>query len=133
MGKAARRRREGRAQPVGQVPGNGGADGGSQGDDLRTMAQAALTRLVRGNPPGKVSLAGAYALGYGVLGMAQLEGDQPEWFADLDPLDTLFLGTVWPQELADGHEFANALTAWLRLLRGTVHWAGIERFVREVL
>ncbi len=37
------------------------------------------------------------------------------------------------RKFADGYEFANALTAWLRLLRGTVHWAGIERFVREVL
>ena len=45
----------------------------------------------------------------------------------------MFLGTVWPRKFADGYEFANALTAWLRLLRGTVHWAGIERFVREVL
>ena len=53
--------------------------------------------------------------------------------AELDPLDTLFLGAVWPRSSADGYEFANALTAWLRLMRGTVHWAGIERFVREVL
>jgi len=68
-----------------------------------------------------------------VLGVAQAEGAEPEWFAELDPLDTLFLGTVWPLTFADGYEFANALTAWLRLLRGTVHWAGIERFVREVL
>jgi hypothetical protein len=113
VGKAARRRR--------------------QGDDPRSRAQAAVTRLVRGNPPGKVSLAGAYALGFGALGMAQAEGDEPGWFADLDPLDTLFLGTVWPRKFADGYEFANALTARLRLLRGTVHWAGIERFVREVL
>jgi hypothetical protein len=90
-------------------------------------------RLVRGNPPGRVSLAGAYALGYGALGMAQAELGEPEWFAELDPLDTLFLGTVWPQRFADGYEFANARTAWLGLLRGTVHWAGIERFVTEVL
>jgi len=42
--------------------------------------------------------------------MAQVEGDEPEWFADLDPLDTLFLGTVWPRTFPDGYEFANALT-----------------------
>jgi hypothetical protein len=34
--------------------------------------------------------------------MAQMEGDEPEWFAELDPLDTLFLGTAWPQTFADG-------------------------------
>src|SRR5260370_30383301 len=65
--------------------------------------------------------------------MAQMEGDQPPWYPELDPLDTLFLGAVWPREFRDGYEFANALTAWLRLMRGTVHWKAIERFVREVL
>jgi hypothetical protein len=133
VGKAARRRRQGTGRQGAPAPRNPRADRGSQDEDSRSRAQAAVTRLVRGNPPGKVSLAGAYALGFGALGMAQVEGDEPEWFADLDPLDTLFLGTVWPRKFADGYEFANALTAWLRLLRGTVHWAGIERFVREVL
>jgi hypothetical protein len=133
VGKAARRRRQGTGRQGAPAPRSPRADGGGLDDDPRGRAQAAVTRLVRGNPPGKVSLAGAYALGFGALGMAQLEGDEPEWFADLDPLDTLFLGTVWPGTFADGYEFANALTAWLRLLRGTVHWAGIERFVREVL
>ena len=133
MGKAARRRRQGTDRQGAPAPRSPRADGGGLDDDPRGRAQAAVTRLVRGNPPGKVSLAGAYALGFGALGMAQAEGDEPEWFADLDPLDTLFLGTVWPGTFADGYEFANALTAWLRLLRGTVHWAGIERFVREVL
>ncbi len=133
MGKAARRRRQGTARQGARAPRNRRADSGSQVDDPRARAEAAVTRLVRANPPGKVSLAGAYALGFGVLGMAQAEGDEPEWFAELDPLDTLFLGTVWPRRFADGYEFGNALTAWLGLLRGTVHWAGIERFVREVL
>jgi hypothetical protein len=133
VGKAARRRRQGAARQGAAVPRSRRADGGSQSDDPRARAQAAVARLARGNPPGKVSLAGAYALGFGALGMAQAEGDEPEWFAELDPLDTLFLGTVWPRRFADGYEFGNALTAWLRLLRGTVHWAGIERFVREVL
>jgi len=90
-------------------------------------------RLVRANRPGKVSLAGAYALGYAALGMAQQEGEEPDWYHELDPLDTLFLGTAWPAGFRDGYEFANARTGWLRLLRGTVHWRGIERFVREVL
>jgi len=93
-----------------------------------------MARLVRGNPPGKVSLAGAYALGYGVLDLAQREAEgQPLWLFGLDPLDTLFLGAAWPWQFTDGYEFANALMAWLRLLRGTVHWNAVERFVREVL
>ncbi len=134
MGKAARHRGQGTGRHGAAASrSNPRAERGGQDDGPRGRAQAAVTRLVRGNPPGKVSLAGAYALGFGVLGMAQAEGDEPEWFAELDPLDTLFLGTVWPRKFADGYEFANALTAWLRLLRGTVHWAGIERFVREVL
>jgi hypothetical protein len=29
--------------------------------------------------------------------------------------------------------FGNARTAWLAALRGTAHWAGIERFVRVVI
>jgi hypothetical protein len=129
VGKAARRRRQGAARQGAAVPRSRRADGGSQSDDPRARAQAAVTRLVRTNPPGKVSLAGAYALGFAALGMAQAEGDEPEWFAELDPLDTLFLGTVWPRRLADGYEFGNALTAWLGLLRGTVHWTG-DRAVR---
>jgi hypothetical protein len=48
----------------------------------RGDAEAALTRLVRGNPPGQVSLAGAYALGYAALAMAQREGDKPDWYND---------------------------------------------------
>jgi hypothetical protein len=79
--------------------GNRGADGTGQKVDPRGRAEAAITRLVRGNPPGKVSLAGSYALGYAALGMAQMEGDQPPWYPELD---TLFLGTVWPGELGTG-------------------------------
>lgn len=89
--------------------------------------------LSGGNPPGRVSPAGAYALGYGVLGLAQQDGEEPAWYHDLDPLDTLFLGTVWPRQLRDGYKFANARSAWLAALRDTVPWAGIERFAREVV
>jgi hypothetical protein len=48
-------------------------------------------------------------------------------------LDTLFLGTAWPAQFHDAAEFANARTAWLRLLRGTRHWPGIESFVDVVM
>jgi hypothetical protein len=127
QGSARRRRRtawQGAAAPHGrriQQPNGRRIHGGK--DDPRSRAQAAVTRLARTNPPGKVSLAGLCTrlrgAGYGADG-----GDEPEWLAELDPLDTLFLGTVWPREFADGYEFANALTAWLGLLRETVQWAG---------
>ena len=133
MGKGARRRRQDRGQRGPSAARSRATPSVGQADDPRTRAEASLVRLVRRNPPGKVSLAGAYVLGYAALGMAQQEGDEPQWYHELDPLDTLFLGTVWPQQLRDGHEFANARTAWLRLLRGTACWPGIERFVREVL
>jgi hypothetical protein len=128
MGRASKRRERAGLQASRRevAPRVGGAD-------PRAQAEAALGRLLRGNGPGRVSLAGAYALGYGALGLAQQEAEAPEWFDDLDPLDTLFLGTAWPQRFRDGVEFANALTAWLRLLRPTPHWSGIERFIREVL
>jgi hypothetical protein len=92
-----------------------------------------LFRLVRANPPGQVSLAGAYALGYAALGLAQQERDKPDWFDDLDPLDTLFLGTAWPLRFHDKVEFGNARTAWYRLLRQTPQWAGVQRFVHAVV
>ena len=132
MGKAGRRRRHERGPRDSSQEERGPVQGGG-GDDPRARAEAALVRLVRLNPPGKVSLAGAYALGYCALGLAQQGGDGPEWFEELDPLDTLFLGTIWPQECRDSYEFANARSAWLRVLRGRAHWRGIERFVGEVL
>jgi len=65
--------------------------------------------------------------------MAQIEDDEPNWFHEVDPVEMLFLGTAWPEKFRDSHEFANACHAWLRLLRGTVHWSGIERLVREAI
>jgi hypothetical protein len=133
LGKADRRRGHDRGSH-GASPARGGSvPVGGVADDPRTRAEAALARLVRSNPPGKVSLAGAYALGYCALGMAQQEDDEPEWYHELDPLDTLFLGTAWPQSFQDSYEFGNARTAWLHVLRGTAHWRGIENFVGEAL
>ena len=127
MGKAARRRRRS------DVPKPRPAATPTAVDSPRDAAFAALARLLRSNKPGRVSLAGAYALGYAGLGYAQREGEAPDWFHELDPLDTLLLGTVWPFEFRDGYEFGITQTAWLRLMRTTPHWAGIERFVREVV
>lgn len=87
---------------------------------------------MQSNRPGRLSLAGAYAYGYAALGYAQVEDGAPDWFDHIDPLDALFLGTVWPQQFRDAHEFGNARTAWLRLVRTTPHWSGIQRFVTEV-
>jgi hypothetical protein len=131
VGKASRRKRVQGHRP--SPARRSHASGGDRASDVRSEAEAAMARLVRTNPPGKVSLAGAYALGYGALAMAQIEDDGPDWFHDLDPLETLFLGTVWPQAFRDSYEFANACWAWLRMLRDTVHWTGIERFVAEAL
>ncbi|MFG3117246.1 hypothetical protein ACGF4C_22940 [Streptomyces sp. NPDC048197] len=88
---------------------------------------------MRSNTPGKLSLAGAYAWGYAALGHAQQEGTDPGWYEEIDPLDVLFLGTAWPKWFRDEFEFANARDTWLRLLRGTVHEKGIQRFVREAV
>jgi hypothetical protein len=128
VGKAARRHRQARSQ--GHAPPPRAVEGAG---DPRSRGQAAIARLVRVNQPGKVSLAGAYAFGYAAIGLAQQEGDQPGWWDDMDPLDALFLGTIWPQRLRDGYEFGNVRAAWLAALRDTVHWAGIERFTREVI
>src|SRR5450756_1771698 len=130
VGKAARRHQQARLQ--GHAASRPRPDARGAGDPM-SRGQAAIARLVRTNQPGKASLAGAYALGYGAIGLAQQEGDQPGWWDNMDPLDALFLGTIWPQRLRDGYEFGNARTAWLAALRDTVHWAGIERFTREVI
>jgi len=81
VGEAARRRRAA-AQGSGPHPATRTPNTDT---DPRAAALAAVTRLVRLNPPGRVSLAGAYALGYGALGMAQHDEDGPDWFHDLDP------------------------------------------------
>jgi hypothetical protein len=104
-------------------------------EDLKA-ASLAIRRLTRTNEPGRCSLAGAYALGYGALGMAQsadADGYGQDWYNDLDPLDTLFLGAIFPQEIGERYAFANARDAWLRALRRTGTWRGIERFVTEVV
>ncbi|PTH86558.1 hypothetical protein C9J60_20200 [Streptomyces sp. A244] len=104
---------------------------GSRGP--RAAGEEAIARLLRSNTPGKPSLAAAYAAGYLALWHAQQEGNVPFWYQEIDPLDTLFLGTVFPRTFRDEFEFANTRDAWLRLLRGTVHGKGIQCFVREAV
>jgi hypothetical protein len=92
----------------------------------RDEAESALYRLVRANQPGKISLAGAYALGYGALGMAQRDDDGPDWYHDLDPLDALFPALSGRRSSVIPYEFANATEAWLRVMRNTMHWQRIS-------
>ncbi|WP_431873962.1 hypothetical protein [Amycolatopsis sacchari] len=62
--------------------------------------EAALFRLIENNPPGRLSLAGAYALGYCSVGVAQRGGEAPDWFGQIDPLDLVLIGLVAPKEFA---------------------------------
>ncbi|MGK5639764.1 hypothetical protein ACSNOK_15840 [Streptomyces sp. URMC 126] len=133
MGKTSKKKQERRARRTPQASSPVSRAGVSCGDDAQALGTEALQRLLRLNSPGKLSLAGAYAFGYGALGYAQHEGTEPHWYSEMDPLDMLFLGTAWPGTFRDEYEFANARDAWLRLLRGSVHGKGIQRFVREVV
>ncbi|MGW1295252.1 hypothetical protein [Streptomyces sp. NPDC002533] len=126
MGKASRKKREGRTSSTVSAA-------VVAGGDPRTLGEQALQRLTGSNKPGKLSLAGAYAWGYAALGFAQQEGVDPEWHQEIDPLDALFLGAVWPYSFRDEFQFANVRDAWLRLLRGTKHGKGIDRFVLEAV
>lgn len=129
MGKASRKKQEQRTRRTASAASAVVTADGDPG----ALGEEALTRLVRSNGPGKLSLAGAYAFGYGALGIAQRRGTEPDWYREIDPLDALFLGTAWPRTFRDEFEFANARDGWLRLLRGTVHEKGIRRFVRETV
>lgn len=129
MGKASRKKQEQRARKVASAISTGVTDTG----DPRALGEDALGRLLRTNAPGRLSLAGAYAFGYAALGYAQQQGTEPHWYQEIDPLDALFLGTVWPKTFRDEFEFANARDAWLRLLQGTVHAKGVQRFVHEAV
>ncbi|MFE7589297.1 hypothetical protein ACFU6K_07835 [Kitasatospora sp. NPDC057512] len=129
MGKASRKKQERRTRERALT-----TQGPERVDDSpRALGEQALARLLRSSPPGRLSLAGAYAVGYATLGHAQLEGTEPTWYQEIDPLDALYLGTAFPGRFRDEFEFANSRDAWLRLLRGTVHEKGIQRFVREAV
>ncbi|MFD9881823.1 hypothetical protein ACFWZT_10200 [Streptomyces alboflavus] len=129
MGKASRKRQEQRARRTTLAA---STEVNSVGDP-RTLGEEALARLFRSNAPERLSLAGAYAFGYGELRYKQQEGTDPDWYQELDPLDALFLGTAWPRTFSCAFEFANARDAWLRVLRGTVHEKGVQCFVREAV
>jgi len=99
----------------------------------KEQAEEALSRLVLASQPGALSVAGAYALGYCELAFSQMEDREPRWYRDLDPLEIMFLGAVWPMRFSDSAHFTNACTDWLRLLRLTVYWTYVERLVHEAI
>lgn len=92
--------------------------------------EAAVRRLIRFDGAGEMSLAGAYAIVCGALGVAQAHDGDVGWYDLLDPLDVLTLGAAFPNRFSTGYRFANARDRWLQSLRGSVHGKSIETFVR---
>jgi len=84
-------------------------------------------------PGTSLDLHAAYGTGHAVRVRVRAGGDGPRWADGLDPLETLFLGTVWPEYYGDAFRFANACDTWLRVLGGTPHWPAIESFVADAL
>ncbi|HEX6520693.1 MAG TPA: hypothetical protein VF070_11890 [Streptosporangiaceae bacterium] len=84
-------------------------------------------------PGDAIDLHGAYVFGHTAKIRARRGEDKPLWAGGLDPLETLFFGAAWPEYYGDAYRFANACDTWLRVLRGTAYWDGIDRFVREAL
>ncbi|UWE07444.1 hypothetical protein [Actinacidiphila bryophytorum] len=130
MGNASRKRQKHQIRAGKSITPRGA---GVADETPGTLGEAALKRLLSSNAPGRLSLAGAYAFGYGELAMAQQGSDAPPWYQKVDPLDALFLGAVWPARTRSDLDFANARDAWLRSIRGTVHDKGVRRFVIEVV
>lgn len=84
-------------------------------------------------PGGSLDLHAAYGTGHAVRVRVRRGEEKPPWAEELDPLETLFLGTIWPEYYGDAYRFANACGTWLRVLRGTPHWPAIESFVADAL
>ncbi len=132
MGKASHARQKRRAnsnsESSSRVP-----EADSHPRVISESEAAALLRLLSENRGSKQSLASAYAWGYTIVHKAVEEGEYPEWYDSLDPLDLILLGIVYPKEFADSKEFGNARTAWLRELRKTPHWPSVGKFVSEAV
>lgn len=80
-----------------------------------------------------IDLHGAYVSGHAARLRARRGEEKPPWAEAMDPLETLFLGVAWPEYYGTAYRFANACDTWLRVLRGTPYWAGIEWFVRAAV
>ncbi|MCP2261757.1 hypothetical protein LX15_005483 [Streptoalloteichus tenebrarius] len=125
--------RDKRSKPKKKRARRRGDSASNESFDGQLAAERALRGLLATNPPGRLTLAGAYAAGYVAIGLAQVEGDCPEWFHRTDPLDLLLLGMTFPQTFRDEYEFGNCRAAWTDLLRQTPHWKDVERFVSEAV
>lgn len=133
MGKASRAKRK-RAGRPGKGPRPGASEVGSAGASTENeAAKNAMCRLVDAGMSGRLTLASAYALGCSMVALAHAEGDGPEWYGAVDPLDLVFLGAASPGRFRDAAEFGNARTAWFRKLRETPHWGGVECLVAEAV
>lgn len=84
-------------------------------------------------PGDALDLFAAYVHGHEVRIRVRRGEEKPRWAGELDALEVLFLGAVWPEYCDDPYRFANARDTWLRVLRGTPHWAAIERFAAQAL
>lgn len=84
-------------------------------------------------PGTSLDLHAAYWTGHAVRVRVSDGGAEPAWAEGLDPLETLFLGMIWPEYYGDAYRFANACATWLRILGGTPHWPAIESFAGDAL
>lgn len=84
-------------------------------------------------PGTSLDLHTAYGTGQAVRLRVRGGGEKPAWAERLDPLETLFLGTIWPEYYGNSYRFANACGTWLRVLGGTPHWPAIESFAADAL
>jgi hypothetical protein len=86
-------------------------------------------------PGDALDLRIAYVLGNAGKIQARRGARVPKWVDYLDPLETVFLGAGSPLDRrdayygGDAYRFSNACDTWLRVLRGTPYWEGIERFI----
>lgn len=114
MGKASRARRERRQNK---------ADHG--------RASSAPELIMPGS--GEHSLASGYTMGMYTYGKSLFSGQAPEWLADADPLDLLFIGLACePGYLPEDGEYilSNGREAWLDVLRPTDQWDGVQDLLR---
>jgi hypothetical protein len=90
-------------------------------------------RRRQGLPGDDLDLHVAYVRGNAIRLRVRRGEEKPAWVTGLDPLELLFLGAAWPEYYDSSYRFANACDTWLRVLRGTPHWAAVEQVGRDAL
>ncbi|SDL47681.1 hypothetical protein SAMN05216298_3995 [Glycomyces sambucus] len=102
--------------------------------ELDELGVAELGDRLKLESPGGMSVAGAFAFGYGAIGMRQEEQcDALSWYGELGPLEVLFLGMIFPKRFTDEHELANALFEWMQRVRSEKVYEWICEFVNLVV